>query len=401
MTASNILDFNAEAWFYFTIFVIKNMIKNFTYWESLQTEEMSGDFTKRVSFWHKNTLDGMMKYITENHTPPTFLSLNGIQAQSSFDLHTILLNQASSHLIEEYSDGVGNKTRQSIVEWFLLLQRTQPYNLLTKSSDAARFRFNSLYYEFTNTTPQHSADKEFLFFCPEILFIYITHLVSFYTHSPLAPTLQNPCYDEWEEISGDIVQNVLHLTTGGLTMLCPEELSKQAPSFGPITLPYQEWYRKTSLTKGGHLPQLDHLQEAVLNTVGLFIFETLHTTHQKGLSLPHKAELDKLTLLSTMMHRFTKDSTPKLKNAENQRRHYRLTEAIKKTAYKYKSRPPQYFQRDIFTMGNQSYYYQFCTSQGQQQRAFLLSVLASRRENHDEGAADNELLTAITQCVVS
>lgn len=412
---NTILDFHAEAWFFFTLFIIQNMMNSFPNWESSQTKEKSSDFVKRVSFWHENTLNGMMKQVATTHNPPSFVpaGISDLEAESRFDLHTNLLNEVSSLLIKKYSEGLGQQTSYKIVQWFLILKDPALQNLLNKSSTDARNVFNNYTYQFENLpyNQQHPQDKEFPFFCPKILFIYITHLVSLYTNSPysnVSVIIFDGNYSEWEEISGSIVQSVLDLKTDGLTILLQdnETLSDQSHTFGPINLPYQEWSRTTS-EKRESIPSLDHLQELVLGKVSGHIRETLSKQPINEHNV-YEAELRRITDLFVLMHGFTtnRETRNKLKNKEKQRKYHRAQIERKYQArdkpYNYKPRPPTYFQHDIFTMGHQSYYYYFHTKHGKEKHDFLLGMMAMNANNETLTLnANNETLTPTSQCVVS
>ena len=378
------------------------MMNSFPDWESSQTKEKSSDFTKKVSFWHKNTLDDTMKHMATTHNPPSFVPTRDFEPESSFDLHTILLNQVSSLLIQSYEAGLSQQTSQKIVEWFLILNDPSLSSLTDMSSEETECKFNSLCYKFDNLSncQQHPQDKDFPFFCPQILFIYITHLVSLYTKSTDGDNYHvhisdSDSYSDWEEISGSIIQNnaALDLKTDGLTILLKdhETLSDKSHPFGPINLPYQEWSKKTE--KLGSVPSPEHLQESVIGEVLIHISRKL-SQHRINACQPEYYQFMKLC---TKMQSLTKQSTRKLKNQEKQRRHHRAQQGKKYEAehktYNYKPRPPKYFQPDIYTMGHQSYYYQFLTKDGRVEHDLISTVMASHAHNDHDGT--------LTQCVVS
>lgn len=366
---NSILDLNAEATIVSSIFLMNKAISGFAEWEwqknVVNEQETVGTFVKRVSTWHSITVSKTLQEVSSIHTPPAFVTecLDQNSIRDSEHLHAELLKAASMQIIVCMDHGeIGQRTLQKITKWFDMMKIAM-----------AAFKGKGIgwvirkFEETKNTMPTMGPDH--LFFNPQVLFIYIAHLVNYYTSTdekyPTKVTVTEKAFMSWELKSGKMFRklfNVGELTLTKLQILSSphddETLLDNTIGFGIPLHPIAMDTQKNGLTSMG----------VIQETVWHQILTDLQDLDERSFpNIQDTGQFEKLFILVEKMRKFQEESKALVKSREKQMRSYHKK---RKRVDAYTPTHPTNFERDIFMMGVDSYYYHFCCGNGIANRKF-------------------------------
>lgn len=370
--SNNILDFKAEATFVACIFAMKSCLSGFLDWESdnKNNPEIVGDFLKRVSKWHGTSIKaGMEKtkeFLQNDNFSSTFASkcvdelwhkiTNDGAIIGAEELHIELLLSATRELKSLFVGNViDSSTAIKIVEWFTMLQHPKRVFVTTK--------FDNLVTSFFDDHRQPrdgwiGNGVKYACFHPEILFIYIAHLVNFHTSTTeQASKFKVNDFEDWERKSSDMFQQIFTVGNSLKAMTLGPDLPTANIGFvipvGDIAVKIQ---------KDGVTTAPTFIESHVLNVMYKAIMPLKEDLQSETQDLQ---EFKRFGELMTAVHHGTADNIKRTKAAEKVRRHCR-----KKNGAKHVYHPvhPKYYERDIFIMGKDSYYHHFCTEEGEKER---------------------------------
>ena len=337
-------------------------------WSKTLDNVISGNLTKRVSFWHEFTLDPLMKSISRIHTPPSFARHAILLVKRNTDdlndgdptaLHVWLLLTASNFIQRKLRQvPVGPNTQKNVAKWFDIMSATAGSSLFEASPANVRHDFSKMLQK--DKICGAADGEEYLFFDPESLFIKIAHMIYFYTTSGERARLPSTSHAfmkvtrkkmwAWEHLSGDLLVDTLGTSSNGLhnTDLNYTELPNIHLSF--MKLPYKEL--KTDIERSRGLPSVTGLHESVMQSMctalnRIIDSHAVYPTRTKD----HFGELRRFFVTA---HGYNRAKLGKLRKREKTRRHYVLN---LKDEGKYQPHDPSDFQRDIFIAGRQSYFF--------------------------------------------
>lgn len=372
MTDSNniILDFKAEATFVACIFAMKSFLSGFIDWESDNKDcpEIVGDFLKRVSKWHDTSIKaGMEKtkeFLRNDNFSSPFASTcvdelrrkitdNGAIIGAK-ELHIELLLSATRELKSLFVGNViDSSTAIKIVEWFTMLQHPKRVFVTTK--------FDNLVTSFFDDHRQPrdgwiGNGVKYACFHPEILFIYIAHLVNFHTSTTeQASKFKVNDFEDWERKSSDMFQQIFKVGNSLKAMTEGPDLPTANIGF---VIPVAEIAVKTQ--RDGWSPTFieSHVLQVMYKAI-MPLKEDLESETQD-----HE-EFKRFGALMHTANDATADNIKLMKGAEKVRRNFRKKNGTKHT---YQPVHPKEYERDIFIMGKDSYYHHFCTKEGEKER---------------------------------
>lgn len=381
----------------------KFMLSKFVDWSSNgeNSATAASDLVKRVSVWQscvsrfdKQLEQSILKCDSSSNQVPFFAldvfdnhklrELESHPDQSIFDLTVELLSKASQSLNDCLRLGLGPKTSEYIGKWFCVMKTVKNCMTPHTSTSSLNGLVNEIrrYRGLEQSNRESTSNEEYLFFNHEILFFLVMHMVSFFTCTEQDNDDTMNVGDQrvkklvvdmdtmanWEYISGCIVSQAFNLSTHGLTV----SGDNQHP-FAIINLPYANFKEKTRQNRGTP-PVLDmHLM-----ILGQMI-SSLHSLsyNPEGMFMPGNIDLQELSNLNSLfesMKKAFKRVNSTICGREKFRRFYR------KNRPKYSPIHPSFFQRDMFVMGTQSYFYLFTHPLGETLREIQsLSVVNTVR----------------------
>lgn len=361
-------------------------------WSNGDDVNMSSDLTKRVSAWHKNTLQPLLKTVTDAHEVPRFASyaLNAHPNPEDgcpITLHIQLLTKASKEILESCAEEISSNTWEKVDQWFGFLFSVRESQLFRQvHNERFENEFNYCLAKYERMSRLHRGEgnggNEFHFFDPTSIFIKVAHMVYFYTKSneedrpPSIRTASITVSAEkmvtWERISGCLFLDIIIPVQRGLRFA---ESMGVTPTvrFSLMDLPYSHLRQNMTESIRG-IPSIKHLQESVSSAM-------LGAIDDRYLLVPNMT-LDQEDYLALGIQRLEKwahianDANKKMhkivQNCEKQRTHYRHSRE------NYRPVHPRHFQRDIFVTGDESYYYNYVMNAGMPRRSFR-RIYSSRR----------------------
>jgi hypothetical protein len=367
---NSILDFHAEATFVASIFVMKKIMSGFAEWEGQKQPEMVGQFVKRVSTWHSTTVTNALREVSNIHSAPTFVTTSlGRNNESSEDLHIELLRAASMELVTDLGQGnIGRCTVPKIKKWFDMM-RIARENFATEHLDWVIDKFE----EIKNT---RQTGPDYQFFHPNVLFIYIAHMVNYYTstdeNDPDARvTVTEEAFRLWEKKSGNLFHKLFKV--GDLTLIRLQRLSsgERATLLEDNTMGFTIPLHKIAMDtqKNNGLTSVDLIQDVVLSWINSDVY--YHRQRFSPSVTQDSEEFATLLHLSAKMNKLHEKARALVKSREKQMRSFHKRRSKRNLESAYTPNHPTTFERDIFMMGQHSYYYHFCNNVGVASREFM------------------------------
>jgi hypothetical protein len=404
-----ILSLNADAYSFATTIAAKSMLSQFLLWENSVPAEsrnercaIVGDSAKRVSLWHEKVLMPRTLRLQCNlyQNPPYYArqvlqdrKLREIEVTRNniFELHVQLLVAASESLVSCLREGLGDSTKTQIEGWFQLMARIEvrpsPNNLISKTSAGTQISFLQVLDDYgeelrrvNGAGGEERSATEYMYFDHKILFLHIAHMVFFTcvetkSRQPHVKECQmvvsNLMFEEWEQLSGEFSNRRLKLSENGLLI---DGAVGSDHAFALIVLP-RNWFRKQ--TKAG-LPSIHRLHKALMN---MMIGKIHQMQAGRNIGSHENHEAQKLAQFFTDTFVALESYVGVLTANEKARRNFRRNGLQKKgPSYRYKSRDPNKFQRDMFIFGQHSYHYLFSTRMGQAYREMICYMPEDRVE---------------------
>ena len=341
---------------------------------------------KRISTWSQEVVIPELDEMAKNHKMPDFASevVNTSSFASPALLHRHLLINASKHLIELCRSGLGVKTMKKIKDWFSMMETTSssrlcelpPRSVETKIIDVIHdFRRFEIDNELLGESGANNDHPEYPYFDPHSLNIQVAYMVYFYTNSreiarpPSTSvglgkrrTSRNFMYD-WESSSGELFDQIFGIYTHGLHIA--DEPVTRDYHFSLIKLPYTK-LREHVMDKG--VPSVDKLHNMVMCTLSSKMSDI--STLQPSSRVRWRNQ----TYRWTMLYAKATSKGLKFSKSSGQNREKVLKNYIKCSGTKpYKSRSPDYFERDIHIMGElSSLYYLHFDEVGKATKQFMI-----------------------------
>lgn len=399
-----ILGLNADAVWLATTAATKSMLCKYLHWAQRLPTKLRiatvGDFVKRVSYWHEYTLSPVTRriqcYLYLN--PPSFskLVLQDKLAEiertpnNIYELNIQLLIAASNTLVSCLEIGLGPRTKSQIASWFTLMSfmynsmlSKAKNNLLSKAKESTRRAFLAVLDAYTFEIESARVNglgnsREYFYFHHKNLFIHIAHMVIFTCVETKATKcgifqikVPTSMLEKWEEASGRFFNRRLKLPSNGFDTTARNDAD---PALALIVLP-RRWFLSQTI-QAQNLPSVHDLHLALMHTIDGKIHQMM-TGRRMGTYDQYEA--DRLTRYITITSANIWKSKPVLVNREKNRRSVRRA-GYKKygRSYQYKPLDPTMFDRDMFLLGCESYYYLYNTEMGRGYREMLSATTEVR-----------------------
>lgn len=369
-----ILRLNPEGVWLGAIYATKLMLGNFERWESILNADnkqgVVGDFTKRVSDWQEFVLQPLtVKCITRNlpaYAKSVLSKLAKLKTRNNiFELNSQLLLTASTTLVDCVTKrGTGNKTYQEISKWFGLMTALKDSPLIENAHKETKALFCQVIEAFGTAKVSANSVTEYPFFNHKILFLHISHMVYYScvgsksTSNTELMQVDASSFNRWEEISGRFFGK--HFNAGYLG-LCADGSNRGEENFPIIDLPL-DWFFGQMIQHNG-LPFTHDLHFHIMGKMQGKLKEIMSLNNINS-SKEHD-NLERFELYYYQATILINKRKPILKSREKERR-CRNKKMV--DPRKYKPRLPRYFERDLFHMSVESYYYHFKTSSGKASR---------------------------------
>ncbi len=339
-----------------------------------------GNLEMSMSLWHQHVLVPTTRFVTEHHNIPSF-ARKALQEPNVLDsrncavaLHVCLLLHASREIIEFCRlNDVGQITVEEVRKWFVLMSETTNSSLFKAAPDILKENLREcLEYDIPNE--QDSVGKqEYPYFCHEILFLRIAHMIYFYCrnniesgfpHSRFASIQVNGNHmTKWEEHSGELFQHTFSL----------DRTSSDIDHFSFLNLPFD---KLVTCIEESDSPSIAHMHVNVLHA----IHEVVGKNFYKSLRSDWEIEAPILELFMPFAKtRFDEEYKPVFYSRKKQRTNY-MKNRNQEKAYKKKQKYP--FQRDKFIMGCESYYWKNMSPSGRAMDEFKF-VYPDLEDNQD------------------
>jgi hypothetical protein len=360
----------------------KSMLCGFLNWENQMPvpdkNVAVGDFAKRVSLWHELVLMPMSirARVSLCQNPPVYLkqvlqqrNLTEMEGSNNrmFELHARLLVAASQSLVTCLEEReIGMDTKEQIQHWFDLLLRLKSVENAQRDTQRS---FKQVGVDHKGAASRNRGrGAEYALFDHRVLFIHIAHIVHFTcveTKSRLLSVskcqmrVSKSMIERWEQDSGRFFNTRLSFPDNGSLL---DQQGPGAPAFRWIELP-RSWFQTQMRAWRTSLPSILEMHMILLNTTCGKI-EEMQTGRCIG---PHeRQETDKFHDTVGATCAALNKCKITLGKREKARRNHRSTGFKKKPrSYQYKADDPHTFERDIFLLGKESYYYLFNTENGQ------------------------------------
>ena len=391
-----ILGLNADAVWLATTAATKSMLCKYLHWAQRLPTKLRiatvGDFVKRVSYWHEYTLSPVTRriqcYLYLN--PPSFSklvlqdNLREIEgtANNIYELNIQLLIAASNKLVSCLEIGLGPRTKSQIASWFALMSYMHN-DLLSKAKASTQVAFFEVLDAYTEEMESARDDgegnsREYFYFHHKNLFIHIAHMVIFTCVETKATKcgifqikVPTSMLEKWEQASGRFFNRRLKLPSNGFDTNAGNDAD---PALALIVLP-RRWFLSKTI-EANNLPSVHDLHLALMNTMHGKIHQMVTG---RGMGSYDQYEADRLTQYMTITAAKIWKSKPVLINREKNRRSTRRAGYNKYGRYyQYKPEDPIVFDRDMFLLGFESYYYLYNTPLGRGYREMLSATTEVR-----------------------
>ena len=222
--------FNPDALFFASAFATRLMtrVKD---WDLEDDIVRIGFLAKRISLWDHATRKVYDRMASDHNIPPfakkvmDFVSDNN---ENAIDLHIKLLTSATREIRRQGDDNqYGTGDQKKFREWYAIMRQTKDSLLYERASNEEKSKFET---EVSRLELNIDPPAELLgprdvapLFDPQSLFIYVAHLVYYYTKSTEEGRLPSTKFaksvmrmKEWESCSGFLIGQVFSATDQGL-----------------------------------------------------------------------------------------------------------------------------------------------------------------------------------------
>jgi hypothetical protein len=188
--ADSIFSLSAEGYWFASVFCTNMMFCHLGK-ELISTSPQrlvkQGNLEMSMSLWHQHVLVPTTRFVTQHHNIPSFAQ-KALQEPNVLDsrncavaLHVCLLLHASREIIEFCRlNDVGQITLEEVRKWFVLMSEITNSSLFKAAPDILKENFRE-FLEYVVPNEQDSIGKqEYPYFCNEILFLRIAHMIYFY-----------------------------------------------------------------------------------------------------------------------------------------------------------------------------------------------------------------------------
>lgn len=276
--ADSIFSLSAEGYWFASVFRTHMMFCQ-SGKELISTSPQSlvkeGNLEMSMSLWHQHVLIPTTKFVMHHHKIPTFAQM-ALEEQSVLDsrncavaLHVGLLLHASRDITEFCSQNdVGQKTVEEVCKWFVVMSEITNSSLFKAAPEILKENFRELLDSDILNQEDSIGKQEYPYFCHEILFLRIAHMIYFYCknnlesgfpHSRFA-SIQVNVNDmtNWEELSGELFQHTFSLDC----------TSSDIEHFAFLNLPYD---KLITCIEQSDSPSATHMHVNVLHTIHVVV----------------------------------------------------------------------------------------------------------------------------------
>lgn len=385
---SNIMNANPEAQFLAGVFATRLMLS--TGWSCLEKQGMSELCDMQIARWDAGVVNPVMKQLVETHKVPSFAKEvvnNNKLAENIPGLHIHLLACASRDILQECKreTGLGSDTFELVGKWFTMMRSTKNSSLYENAPIAEQHRLNSVIRDFnSHMVGEHTGiGQEHPFFDPEIIFIYVAHLVFFYTKSDQEDCLPSTEFtklhadasemQQWEKLSGELFEEIFKINCHGLGVIEQHGVSDKDYRFAMINLPYEELKKELATND---IPSVMNLHISVMQKMYAKL-SSISSCHSWYYHVNSWKEVGKFEKFCGMAYQQFEEMR-QIHGNKDKNLKWRLKERKKqahKKPYKPKSITKYQCLRDVFVMGNSSsIYFRTSTPLGRATKKFKLSA---------------------------
>jgi len=383
--ADSIFSLSAEGYWFASVFCTNMMFCHLGK-ELISTSPQrfvkQGNLEMSMSLWHQHVIFPTTRFVTLQHKIPSFAQ-TALQEPSVLDsrngavaLHVCLLLHASREIIEFCRlNDVGQKTLEEVRKWFVLMSEMTNSSIFKAAPDILKENFReNLEYDIPNEEG-FIGKQEYPYFCHEILFLRIAHMIHFYCRHNIESGFPQSRFasievndkdmTNWEELSGELFQHTFSL----------DRTSSDIDHFAFLNLPYD---KLVTCIEQSDSPSAAHMHVNVLHS----IHEVVGKNFYKSLRSDYEIEAPILELIMPFAKtRIDEKYKPVYFNRKKQRSFY-MKNRNQAKAYKKKQR--YIFQRDKFIMGCESCYWKNRSPSGRAMDEFRF-VYPDLEHNPDAG----------------
>ena len=248
--ANSIFSLSAEGYWFASVFCTNMMFCHLGK-ELISTSPQhlvkQGNLEMSMSVWHQHVLVPTTMYVTQHHEMPSF-ARTALQDHNALDscnrviaLHVCLLLHASKEIIAQCQlKNVGVKTLEEVQKWFDLMSEMANSSLFDAAPESLKTKFQELLEDDIPNNEDSIGKQEYPYFCHEILFLRIAHMIFFYCKNNLESGFPNTRYasiqandvdmKNWEELSGELFQHTFSL----------DRTSSDIEHYAFLNLPYDK-----------------------------------------------------------------------------------------------------------------------------------------------------------------
>lgn len=387
-TTTAILKLDPDAVQLATTVAAKSMLCGFLKWEkSIPARDrlaLVGDFVKRVSAWHEIVLIPMsLRAQCSLYLNPPVYSKRVLQHEkllemeggiySIFELHARLLVAASKSLLNCLKRGLGKDTKKQIQLWFNLLKKKNVKN----AEDSTRRIFITVQKvheaevaKETEADTESEEGQEYVYFDYKVLFIYLAHMVHFTCVETKSTVVSTSLYqmkvskamiEMWEKEVGTFSNTRLRFPDNGSLL---EGQRGADPAFAWIFLPRNQFREETSAGEKA-LPSITEMHMHLMHMISSKITEMQHGKDIGNHEMQQTGRLDDwFAATGAALTKCTRKVYTREKARKNHRKTNLKSARKNRSFYRYNPADPHTFERDIFLLGKESYFYLFNTEAG-------------------------------------
>jgi len=363
--ANSIFSLSAEGYWFASVFCTNMMFCHLGK-ELISTSPQhlvkQGNLEMSMSVWHQHVLVPTTMYVTQHHEMPSF-ARTALQDHNALDsrnrviaLHVCLLLHASKEIIAQCQlKNVGVKTLEEVQKWFDLMSEMANSSLFDAAPESLKTKFQELLEDDIPNNEDSIGKQEYPYFCHEILFLRIAHMIFFYCKNNLESGFPNTRYasiqandvdmKNWEELSGELFQHTFSL----------DRTSSDIEHYAFLNLPYD---KLMVCIEQSDSPSAAHMHVNVLHAIHEVVGQNL----SNSLRSDWETEAPILELFMPFAKtQFDEKYKPVFFNRKKQRTYYMK---IRNQTKAYKPKQKYMFQRDKFMMGCESCYWKNKTGSG-------------------------------------
>ena len=376
----DILGLNFEGLFLATVMGTKLMLRSLR-WSGEGDSKKLGPLQKGISVWSQKVIIPGLDEIVNQHDTPLFARevLRKCAFSRPYNLHILLLMNASKHLMDLCESGLGPQTMVKVRDWFGMMKKTTESQLCKQTSRHVTNEFNRAVRDFSHFHIEESYDDighpEYPYFDPHGLYIQVAYMVYFYTTSnevarpPSTKVGFNKIMDEqlmceWELHSGELFDEIFMIYTHGLH-ITDQPVTKDY-HFSLIKLPYKEL---RELVDEDKVPSVLELHQLVMRTMSSKLHDI--SSSQPSSRGRWRYQTTNWTRMCAHATALGKEVTKsKIQNREKVHKNYIKYRKSTKT---YAPRDPDFFERDIHIMGGlSSLFYLYFDPVGREAQSYMV-----------------------------